>query len=166
MLWAAISGLGIFFNINTVSLRQQIVPNHLLGRVISIAGVLAWSAIPVGALAGGWAVERTGSVALVYGVIGSWSPCSRSPFLRPARPRRPLPAGRRTRSALVGGGGDEVDVAVLGQQVEVVAAVGEGHPLDVGHARARAGELDRPGRGRLIRSATSSAPARDGSAAW
>jgi len=70
-LWAAISGLGVFFNINTVSLRQQIVPNHLLGRVISIAGVLAWSAIPLGALAGGWAVERTGSVALVYGVIGA-----------------------------------------------------------------------------------------------
>ena len=36
-----------------------------------IAGVLAWSAIPVGALAGGWAVERTGSVALVYAVIGA-----------------------------------------------------------------------------------------------
>jgi len=71
VLWAAISGLGIFFNINTVSLRQQIVPNHLLGRVISIAGVLAWSAIPVGALVGGWAVERTGSVAVVYGVIGA-----------------------------------------------------------------------------------------------
>jgi MFS family permease len=70
-LWAAISGLGIFFNINTASLRQQIVPNHLLGRVISIAGVLAWSAIPVGALVGGWAVERSGSVALVYGVIGA-----------------------------------------------------------------------------------------------
>jgi hypothetical protein len=71
LLWAAISGLGIFFNINTISLRQQIVPNHLLGRVMSIAGVLAWSAIPVGALAGGWAVERTGSVALVYGVVGA-----------------------------------------------------------------------------------------------
>ena len=71
VLWGAISGLGIFFNINTGSLRQQIVPNHLLGRVISIAGVLAWSAIPVGALAGGWAVERSGSVALVYGVIGA-----------------------------------------------------------------------------------------------
>jgi len=70
-LWAAISGLGSFFNINTASLRQQIVPNHLLGRVISIAGVLAWSAIPVGALVGGWAVERTGSVAVVYGVIGA-----------------------------------------------------------------------------------------------
>jgi MFS family permease len=71
VLWAAISGLGIFFNINTSSLRQQIVPDHLLGRVISIAGVLAWSAIPAGALAGGWAVEATGSVALVYGVVGA-----------------------------------------------------------------------------------------------
>ena len=71
MLWAAISGLNIFFDTNTVSLRQQIVPNHVLGRVISIAGVLAWSAIPVGALVGGWAVERTGTVALVYGVIGA-----------------------------------------------------------------------------------------------
>jgi MFS family permease len=70
-LWALISGLGVFFNINTLSLRQQIVPNHLLGRVISIAGVLAWSAIPLGALLGGWAIERTGSVALVYGVIGA-----------------------------------------------------------------------------------------------
>ena len=69
-LWAAISGLGLFFNINTISLRQQIVPNHLLGRIISIAGVLAWSAIPLGALLGGWAIDRTGSVALVYGVIG------------------------------------------------------------------------------------------------
>jgi hypothetical protein len=38
---------------------------------MSIAGVLAWSAIPLGALLGGWAIERTGSVALVYGVIGA-----------------------------------------------------------------------------------------------
>src|SRR4030095_16495019 len=71
VLWAAISGLGIFFNINTASLRQQIVPNHLLGRVMSIASVLAWSAIPLGALAGGWAVERTGSGAPVYARVRS-----------------------------------------------------------------------------------------------
>jgi hypothetical protein len=38
---------------------------------MSIAGVLAWSAIPLGALLGGWAIERTGSVALVYGAIGA-----------------------------------------------------------------------------------------------
>jgi MFS family permease len=69
-LWAASSGLGILFNINTGSLRQAIVPNHLLSRVMSIASVLAWSAIPVGALLGGWVVKLTGNVAAVYGAIG------------------------------------------------------------------------------------------------
>jgi MFS family permease len=69
-LWAAASGLGILFNINTGSLRQAIVPNHLLSRVMSIASVLAWSAIPAGALLGGWVVSATGNVAAVYGAVG------------------------------------------------------------------------------------------------
>ena len=70
-LWAAMNGLGILFNINTASLRQAIVPNHLLGRILSIAMVLAWSANPVGAFIGGLAIEWTHNVALVYGVIGA-----------------------------------------------------------------------------------------------
>jgi MFS family permease len=69
-LWGAAGGLGILFNINTGALRQAIVPNQLLSRVMSIASVLAWSAIPAGALIGGWAVSATGNVAAVYGVIG------------------------------------------------------------------------------------------------
>jgi MFS family permease len=74
-IWAAQSGLGILFNINTGSLRQAIVPNHLLSRVLSIAGVLAWSAIPAGALVGGWVISATHNVALVYGVIGAATIC-------------------------------------------------------------------------------------------
>ncbi len=70
ILWACMSGLGILFNINTSSLRQAIVPNQMLGRVVSIAGVLAWSAIPLGSLAGGFAIGWTKNVSLVYGVIG------------------------------------------------------------------------------------------------
>ena len=70
VLWTLIGGLGILFNINTSSLRQAIVPNHLLGRVVTIAGVLAWSAIPLGSLLGGYAISWTQNVALVYGVIG------------------------------------------------------------------------------------------------
>jgi len=70
-LWALYSGLGILFNINTGSLRQAIVPGHLLGRVISVAMVLAWSANPVGTLLGGLAIEWSGDVALVYAVIGA-----------------------------------------------------------------------------------------------
>jgi hypothetical protein len=38
---------------------------------VSIASVLAWSAIPLGALLGGWAIEATDDVALVYAVIGA-----------------------------------------------------------------------------------------------
>ena len=74
-IWAASSGLGILFNINTGSLRQAIVPNHMLSRILSIAGVLAWSAIPAGALVGGVIVKATGNVALVYGLIGILNIC-------------------------------------------------------------------------------------------
>jgi MFS family permease len=65
------SGLGALFNINTGSLRQAIVPNHLLGRIITIAMVLAWSANPLGATIGGYIVERTGDVQTVYAAIGA-----------------------------------------------------------------------------------------------
>src|SRR5260370_11383732 len=55
-LWTLIGGLGVLFNINTRSLRLAIVPNHMLGTVVSIANVLAWSAIPLGSLLGGFAI--------------------------------------------------------------------------------------------------------------
>lgn len=69
-LWALYAGLGVLFNINTGSLRQAIVPNHMLGRVNSIGVVLAWSAIPFGAFLGGLVIEKTDNVQLVYLVIG------------------------------------------------------------------------------------------------
>ena len=69
-LWGLSAGLGTLFNINTGSLRQAIVPNRMLGRIITIAMVLAWSANPLGAMAGGVAVERSGDIQLVYAVIG------------------------------------------------------------------------------------------------
>ncbi len=72
-LWAIIMGTGILFNINTSSLRQAIVPNHLLGRIISIASVLAWSAIPLGSLLGGLLIQWTNNVVLVYTLTGALS---------------------------------------------------------------------------------------------
>jgi predicted MFS family arabinose efflux permease len=74
-VWAAASGLGVLFNINTGALRQAIVPNQMLSRILSIAAVLAWSAIPAGALVGGLVVNATGNVALVYGLIGILNIC-------------------------------------------------------------------------------------------
>jgi len=71
VIWMLAGGLGILFNINTGSLRQAIVPNHMLGRVISIASVLAWSAIPLGSLLGGFAVTWTHNVALIFTITGT-----------------------------------------------------------------------------------------------
>jgi len=70
VLWAAASGFGLLLNINTGSLRQALVPSHLYGRVVSVAGVLAWSAIPLGALVGAAAIRLTGDVAAVYAAGG------------------------------------------------------------------------------------------------
>jgi Na+/melibiose symporter-like transporter len=70
VLFGLQGGLGTLFNINTGSLRQAIVPNHMLGRVISVAMVLAWSANPIGAIGGGVLIERTGDVRAVYAGIG------------------------------------------------------------------------------------------------
>jgi MFS family permease len=69
-LWGLSAGLATLFNINTGSLRQAIVPNQMLGRILTIAMVLAWSANPVGSMAGGVAVERSGDIQLVYAVVG------------------------------------------------------------------------------------------------
>ena len=67
---ALTSGFGLFFNINTTSIRQAIVPNRMLGRVQTVAVVLAWLAVPLGSALGGLAIEWTANAALVYGVIG------------------------------------------------------------------------------------------------
>lgn len=71
VLWALCGGAIIVFNVAASSLRQQIVPDAMLGRVMTIASVLAWSTIPVGALAGGLLVDRTGDVVLAYLGIGA-----------------------------------------------------------------------------------------------
>jgi MFS family permease len=71
VLWALASGMNVLFIINSGSLRQAIVPNELLGRVMTIAGVLAWSTIPLGTILGGLAIEYSGDVALVFAIIGA-----------------------------------------------------------------------------------------------
>jgi hypothetical protein len=43
----------------------------MLGRVISIASVLAWSAIPLGSLLGGFVISWTNNVALVFSITGA-----------------------------------------------------------------------------------------------
>ena len=45
--------LAVLWNTITVSLRQSIIPTHLLGRVNSVYRFFAWGSIPIGLLVGG-----------------------------------------------------------------------------------------------------------------
>jgi MFS family permease len=57
----ALSGAAIaLWNVIVVSLRQQITPDPLLGRMNSCYRLLAWGMIPIGSLAGGLLAEAFG----------------------------------------------------------------------------------------------------------
>ncbi|MEC3976802.1 MFS transporter [Amycolatopsis sp. H20-H5] len=58
------------WNIVTVSLRQQIVPAELLGRVNSVYKLLGWGLIPLGALTGGL-VAHTFGLRAPYPLAGA-----------------------------------------------------------------------------------------------
>lgn len=70
MIWALRGGVDILFLISTYSMAQRIVPNALLGRVITFIRVLTWPTGALGALLGGLAIAQTGNVGLVYGCVG------------------------------------------------------------------------------------------------
>jgi MFS family permease len=46
-------GSGTIYNINQVSLRQAITPDHLLGRMNATMRFIVWGTLPIGALIGG-----------------------------------------------------------------------------------------------------------------
>jgi MFS family permease len=51
--------LAVLWNVITVSLRQSIIPDHLLGRVNSVYRFFAWGMMPIGAVIGGAIVAVT-----------------------------------------------------------------------------------------------------------
>lgn len=56
VLFALEMMLGMLWNVITVSLRQSIIPEHLLGRVNSVYRFFAWGMMPIGAAIGGLTV--------------------------------------------------------------------------------------------------------------
>lgn len=52
---------GMIWNVITVSLRQAIVPDHLLGRVNAGYRLLAWGSMPIGAAVAGAGAELVGA---------------------------------------------------------------------------------------------------------
>lgn len=57
LAWIVFGFTSVVWNVITVSLRQTIIPDHLLGRVNSVYRFLGWGAMPVGALLGGLVAE-------------------------------------------------------------------------------------------------------------
>jgi len=90
-------GFGVtLWNVVTVSLRQQIVPSDLLGRVNSVYRMLGWGLMPVGALAGGFVAHAAGLRApyVVAGVLCGLSLLAALPLLLSASRVSPTrPAG-------------------------------------------------------------------------
>ncbi len=71
LLWAIIQGLIMLSTVNSVSMRQALVPHNLLGRTQSAARVLSWSVIPLGTFVGGLVIQQIRNSALIYGMIGA-----------------------------------------------------------------------------------------------
>ncbi|PIE32992.1 MAG: MFS transporter [Ilumatobacter coccineus] len=84
IVFAIHSGMGMVWNVVTVSLRQEIIPDHLLGRVNSVYRFFAWGMMPLGAAFGGalvwiaeplvghhWALRSTwfASAAIVFALF-------------------------------------------------------------------------------------------------
>ncbi len=77
VLFALEALVGTLWNVITVSLRQSIIPEHLLGRVNSVYRFFAWGMIPIGAAAGGvlvWVLERVANRDLA--LRSTWFACA------------------------------------------------------------------------------------------
>lgn len=100
-LMLAGQGLAVtMWNVVTVSLRQQVVPAHLLGRVNSVYRMLGWGLMPLGALAGGFVAHAAGLRApyVVAGLICGVCLLAAVPLLRAsAGPAGLSRKGRRRR---------------------------------------------------------------------
>jgi hypothetical protein len=70
VIWALRDGTDAIFLISTYSMTQLIVPNALLGRIITCIRVLTWQTGSLGALLGGLAIAQIGTVGFVYDSIG------------------------------------------------------------------------------------------------
>ncbi len=67
---------GILWNVITVSLRQAVIPDRLLGRVNSVYRFFGWGMIPIGGLIGGLLVavlDGPLSASGRCGCRGSWA---------------------------------------------------------------------------------------------
>ncbi len=70
VVWATAGFFGPVFNVAISGYRYALVPDRLLARVQSAAGVIAWGAIPLGQLAAGLLLQRFGAVTAIFILAG------------------------------------------------------------------------------------------------
>ncbi len=62
----------VHWNVVAVTLRQQLVPDELRGRVAGVARLIAWGSQPLGALLGGLLAAGLGLRAPFYVAAAAW----------------------------------------------------------------------------------------------
>jgi MFS family permease len=61
MTWVLVGASTTIFIVTWVTLRQKLVPDHLLGRVIMITRLIAFCTIPIAPVVGGFLMSATGA---------------------------------------------------------------------------------------------------------
>lgn len=90
------------YNINVVSLRQAITPDHLQGRVTASLRFVIWGAQPFGALRGGVLGERVGPRAALGVAVAGWFVALAVLAASPIRGVRTVPAPPATGATATG----------------------------------------------------------------
>ncbi len=79
------------FNVNQLSLRQAITPDHQQGRMNASIRFVMWAVVPFGALLGGWLGDRIGLLPTIWIAVAGTFLASLWIFLTPVRSLRDAP---------------------------------------------------------------------------
>lgn len=91
--WGLVSGCISIVVVTYFTLRQKIIPNNYLGRVIAITRLISYCAIPIASIFGGWLLKnhyvfadlvKIGSVVMVLnGLLGWLTPLNQKAISEP-----------------------------------------------------------------------------------
>ena len=82
-LWGVASGLNAIIVVTVFTMRQRIVPVHLLSRTVAVTRMIAFLAIPAGAVSGGFMFKQTNNFAWIATISGSIILLAAIAFWRP-----------------------------------------------------------------------------------
>ena len=105
IVWGLLFGLSAVNIVAWFTLRQRVVPGHLLGRAVATTRMLAFASIPVAALLGGALESSLHNVYIIFAVagllrvgmavVGLRTPLGRTPSGRPAAEPTASPAAKK-----------------------------------------------------------------------